>query len=135
MINKIKNKIKQWLFSEEIKELQLIKNQIEKILFNFNNAKEELWKARNSYREAYDLTREAQLIVNKMLDVGVDVHMKDEFSWAVICLQGRPEYVKFIPLTGYDAKNVLMFLRQFEGSNRVIDSHLGFKDMVKNWWL
>lgn len=48
---------------------------------------------------------------NQITDVAVDVGLfhDSEYSWAVVCIEGRPEYVKFIPLSGADARTVMDF--------------------------
>lgn len=47
---------------------------------------------------------------NQLTDVAVDVGFHDsEHSWAVVCIAGRPEYVKFIPLSRADARTVMNF--------------------------
>ena len=61
------------------------------------------------------------------------LHHSQDHSWAVVCIAGKPEYVKFIPLNYDTAKDVLRFLKQFEYSNKVIDSPIAFKYMVKDY--
>lgn len=43
-------------------------------------------------------------------------------NWAIICIKGKPEYVKFIDLAHRDARELQMFIKRFEGTNRVIDT-------------
>ena len=71
---------------------------------------------------------------NQITDVAVDVGFHDsEHSWAVVCIAGRPEYVKFIPLSGTDARTVMNFLRQFQYSRLIVDSPLRFKDELQRY--
>lgn len=73
---------------------------------------------------------------NQITDVAVDVGFHDsERSWAVVCVEGRPEYVKFIPLSGADARTVRNFLRQFQYSQTIVDSPLRFKDELQRYFI
>ena len=66
-----------------------------------------------------------------MIDVGTDVGFhSDDHSWAVVCIKGHSEYVKFIPLSHKGARDVLDFLKRFRYSDRVVDSPFAFRDMV-----
>lgn len=73
---------------------------------------------------------------NQITDVAVDVGFHDsEHSWAVVCVEGRPEYVKFIPLSRADARTVMNFLRQFQYSQLIVDSPLRFKDELQRYFI
>lgn len=73
---------------------------------------------------------------NQITDVAVDVGFHDsEHSWAVVCIAGRPEYVKFIPLSRADARTVMNFLRQFQYSQLIVDSPLRFKDELQRCFI
>ena len=84
-------------------------------------------------KEAINLADECRKTMNKICEVGTDIgfHSK-EHSWAVICINGNKEYVKFMPLTGQDAREVMKFLKLFQYSQHTIDSPLAFRDMVKH---
>ena len=76
---------------------------------------------------------ECRRLLTQFVDIGVDVGFhSDDHSWAVICIAGKPEYVKFMPLEYKDAKCVLDFLKQFQYSRQVIDSPFAFKEMVRD---
>lgn len=75
-------------------------------------------------------------MMNSMIDVGTDIGFySDDHSWAVVCIKGHPEYVKFIPLSHRDAHEVLEFLKHFKYSDRVIDSllHLEIWLIIVSW--
>lgn len=77
-------------------------------------------------------------MIQNITDVGVDIGYKDsEHSWAVVCIKGKIEYVKFIPLTHESSLEVLKLLKQFAPNkcNRVIDSPLRYKDIVDDYIL
>ena len=72
---------------------------------------------------------------NEITDVAVDVGFTNkEHSWAVVCIAGKPEYVKFIPLSGADARTVIDFLKHLHYSKRIVDSPLGFRHMLDDYF-
>lgn len=75
-----------------------------------------------------DRTKE---LVTPLFDVGTDVGFGDDHSWAVICIQGKPEYVKFIPLDHKDTFEIIDFLRRFQRSKHIIDSPICFREMIR----
>lgn len=76
---------------------------------------------------------ECRRLLTQFVDIGVDVGFhSDDHSWAVICIAGKTEYVKFMPLAHKDARYVLDFLKQFQYSRQVIDSPFAFREMVKD---
>ena len=114
--DKIRDKLRTWLFETELKDLQKSTIQMQ--------------MARNQYSDAYRLVNDCHQLMNSMMDVGTDIHLYSDHSWAVVCIKGHPEYVSFMPLSHRDAHEVLEFLKRFRYSNRVIDSPFAFKDMV-----
>lgn len=114
--NKIRDKLRAWVFETELKDLQKATIQMQ--------------IARNQYSEAYRLANDCHQLMNSMMDVGTDIHLHSDHSWAVVCIKGHPEYVSFIPLSHRDAHEVLEVLKRFRYSNRVIDSPFAFRDMV-----
>lgn len=135
----IKDKLKRWLLSEELNKLdnlQYYYNALYKETFECNSklrdSERKLHNAFLELKEAHRVCDNLQIMLNEITDVGVDVGLYgEEHSWAVICIAGKPEYVKFIPLSHADARTVLDFLKNFRYSRTVIDSPFGFKDMVK----
>lgn len=105
-----------WLFETELKDLQKATIQMQ--------------MARNQYSDTYRLVNDCHQLINSMMDVGTDIHLHSDHSWAVVCIKGHPEYVSFMPLSHRDAHEVLELLKRFRYSNRVIDSPFAFKDMV-----
>lgn len=58
-----------------------------------------------------------------------------EKSWAVVCVEGKYNVVKFIDLSNKEADDVFRFLKNFEGSRYVNDTPMGYlpKDMFIGW--
>ena len=123
---KIKEKIKEWLFSSEMIRIKQLEKQIEESTNRLRLASIQLG---NSEKEIEECRR----LLTQFVDMGVDVGFhSDNHSWAVICIAGKPEYVKFMPLAHKDAKCVLDFLKQFQYSRQVVDSPFAFKEMVRD---
>lgn len=120
----LKEKIKQWLVKEVLKE------EIQKL----NQAQACYNRASCLCEESLENNREMQKMFNEITDVAVDVNMgRNEHSWAVVCIAGKPEYVKFIPLSGADARTVIEFLKNFQYSKHIVDSPLGFRHMLNDY--
>lgn len=110
---KLRQKLKRWLFKEELEDL---KNMIH-----------EYFLVKKSLLNNIEL-------MESILDVGVDVSdpKTQEYSWAVVCIKGHPEHVRFVNLTGQDASQVLNFLKHFENSNVAVDSPVHFRQMFED---
>lgn len=122
----LKEKIKQWLIKEVLKE------EIQKL----NQAQACYNRASCLCEESLENNREMQKMFNEITDVAVDVNMgRNEHSWAVVCIAGKPEYVKFIPLNRNDARSVIDFLNQFQYSKHIVDSPIRFRHMLNDYFL
>ena len=137
---KLKEKLKNWLFADEIKRIQILetcyKDQIDWFKNRANDAYMSSERAKLSYQRSEKEVEECRKLLTQLVDIGVDVGFHtEEHSWAVICIAGYPEYVKFLPLTHRDARGVLDFLKQFQYSRQVIDSPIAFKSMVRDRFL
>lgn len=131
---KIKDKIKKWIFADEINRLTSLEkrykkydNWIKKVDRMYSLSAEAKKDCEDSQREL----EECRKLLNQICDVGVDVGFRgEEHSWAVVCVAGKPEYVKFIPLNRGDARQVMDFLKRFQYSKHVIDSPIAFKSIL-----
>lgn len=136
MFQKLKEKIRKWLLEILQPDIDALKNEI-------NESNTTLRFATNNYNEAArqcqistKQNEEMKKMYNQITDVAVDVGFHDsEHSWAVVCIAGRPEYVKLIPLSGTDARTVMNFLRQFQYSRLIVDSPLRFKDELQRYFI
>ena len=120
----LKCKIKDWLreevFKEELEDLRFMKLQC-------MNA------SAHSDRALHEVD-EMKLLYQSITNVGVDIDC-NRHSWAVICIDGRPEYVKFVDLTGAEARDIKSFVNQFGKKKAVVDSPFGspFRDYIKGY--
>lgn len=137
-MNWLKNKLKKWLFKEELswinetdkklEQLQQKINQYDKLLKRIAEKEQQLNEANKKLEEAFKITEDAKRIVNSIVDVGVDVEPYEHSgSWAVLCVDGKPNYMKFVRLDRKDTRELISFLKRFEYSpKRTIDSPYGF---------
>lgn len=133
LIENIRDKLRIWLLSDDLFQLETSKKAYESARIRFTYANAQLAEASNTYSSAYKMVDDCHKMMNSMIDVGTDVGFySDDHSWAVVCIKGHPEYVKFIPLSYKDAHEVLEFLKHFKYSDRVVDSPFSFKDMVNH---
>ena len=133
---KLRNKLKNWLFADEIQRIKHIERIIDDSVHRFRMASVQLGDAENQLHNAEKEVEECRKLLTQLVDIGVDVGFStEEHSWAVICIAGKQEYVKFLPLNSGDARDVLRFLKQFEYSRRIVDSPLAFKNILKNEFL
>ena len=98
---KMKNWLREEVFKEDIDSIKSMKLQCKNTLNEVNKMKS---------------------LYQQITNVGVAVDYYGKNSWAVICIDGHPEYVKFVDLKESEARDIKNFLRRFEKSNVVVDS-------------
>ena len=131
--DKIRDKLRLWLLTDDIFQAKEAKKLYESACKKCEYANMQLADATAAYKNSHKLVDDCQVMLNSIIDVGTDVGFySDDHSWAVVCIKGHPEYVKFIPLSHKDAHEVLNFLKHFKYSNRVVDSPFAFRDMVEH---
>jgi hypothetical protein len=61
--------------------------------------------------------------IENVVHIGTDVHCdKQNHSWAVVCIEGKMNMVKFVYLGRSDAREILFFLKKYESGRHCIDS-------------
>lgn len=131
------NKVKSWIRKRLISFLNIddLTNLLDKHIDNNDNAFKDL---RNLTYNLNDNTRKEiqqnishfQQSVNTLHDtvenvvhIGTDVHMPQSGrSWAVVCIEGKINIVKFIDLDRKNAREVLDFLKHFEAGRHCVDA-------------
>lgn len=86
-------KIFRWIFKNELSELDELKSDLKIKQDKLNNLFENI-------------------------DVSVDVNQRSP-SWAVISIQGKQDYIKFIDLGQSEIRDIQHFLRHFERNVKV----------------
>lgn len=136
MFQKLKEKIRKWLLEILQPDIDALKNEIDESNTTLKIAQSNCNDATRQLKISTQQNEEMKKMYNQIIDVAVDVGFHDEnHSWAVVCVEGRPEYVKFIPLSGADARTVMNFLRQFQYSKLIVDSPLRFKDELQRYFI
>lgn len=89
--------------------------------------------AKEKQKESYELLNDCRKTMNSVCDIGTDIcfHGNDH-SWAVICIHGKTDYVKFVPMKQSDVREISRFLKRFEWSNRVTGSPFRLKEMIED---
>lgn len=131
MFNKLRNKLRNWLFKEELNKINFIERELNQSLDRLRFTAIQVEKANELSKESYDINVQLQKIITPLLDIGTDVGFREDHSWAVICVKGRPEYVKFMPLNSAETREIINFLKRYERSSHIIDSPLAFRHMIK----
>jgi hypothetical protein len=100
---------------------KLIDDNWESTTRNFNELSK---KCINTYSEQQEQINALNRTLQSVVSLGTDVVRPTEGSksWAVVCIEGRYNIVKFIDLQGQDYRHILDYLKQFECSRRVIDT-------------
>jgi hypothetical protein len=132
---KIKNwkqKIKNWLFADELKDIQELQTQYEHIMKIYNHSEALLTEARREHMKSRDIVVDCHKYMNSICDVGTDIGLYNDHSWAVICIHGKIDYVRFIDMRHEDVMSIAKFLKTFEYSNRITDSPLGYKRYLED---
>jgi hypothetical protein len=110
----------------------------EELLKSFEKAYRILREAREMHDESHTLLSDCHKFMNSICDVGVDMGFRDvDHSWAVICIHGNKDYMKFVDMSQADIRTIASFLKQFQYSNRVTDSPLAkgmIEDMIIKKW-
>ena len=130
---KIKQKIKNWLLSDELDDIQKLKNQYEHMIKMYEHAESCLIEANKEHMKSREIIVDCHKYMNSICDVGTDIGLySDDHSWAVICIHGKIDYVKFIDMRREDVMSIAKFLKNFEYSNRITDSPLNYKAMLED---
>lgn len=125
-MKKIKDIIKQWLLKDELKEIAKIKSFKTDYDYLVNISRRSLSllnEAKDREEKSYTLLDDCHKFMNSICDVGTDIGYRDvDHSWAVICVHGTRDYIKFVDMRQSDIRSIVSFLKTFERANRVTDS-------------
>jgi hypothetical protein len=134
---KLKEKFKNWLFKEELNDIKETKAMYEELFKSWGKACDIVREAREMHFKSHTLLSDCHKFMNSVCDVGTDIgYTTSEHSWAVICVHGKKDYVKFVDMDQADIRTIVSFLKNFEYSNRVTDSPLHrdyIEDMIRKW--
>jgi hypothetical protein len=79
-----------------------------------------LTKEVNHFNQSIDAIHRT---VESVIHIGTDVYKPNQgHSWAVICVEGKMNIIKFIDLDRTDAREIFDFLKHFEAGRHCIDT-------------
>lgn len=130
--DKMRDKLRIWLLEDDLFQVEAAKKSYNDAVEKCEYANRQLADAAITYKNSRKLVDDCHQLMNSMMDVGTDIHLHSDHSWAVVCIKGHPEYVSFMPLSSDDARSVIRFLQRFKYSNKVVDSPFGFKNMIND---
>ena len=138
-MNKIKNciwiKLRKFLCIDNIenefrKHETKNKYEVESLQYQVNSNYKTLNKNISHFQESVNTLHTT---VENVVHIGTDVHYAPDnynHSWAVICVEGKINIVKFIPLDRKDARDIMHFLKHFESGRHCVDTP--YKEMFYN---
>lgn len=97
---------------------KIFKNELDRL----KNAEEKLKEATAESLKLISEASKLRATITKLINIGVDISRPPDKSWAVVCIGGKPEYVDFREFSRGEIIHVINFLKQFKGSNKIIDS-------------
>ena len=130
--DKMRDKLRLWLLEGDLFQVEAAKKSYNDAVEKCEYANRQLADTAITYKNSHKLVDDCHQLMNSMMDVGTDIHLHSDHSWAVVCIKGHPEYVSFMPLSSGDTRDVIRFLQRFKYSDRVIDSPFGFKNMIND---
>lgn len=147
MFNKLKAKLRLKLrlflgVSDLEENFTEYKHSNDREIFNHNmNLKwcgEQFEIHKNKFGVQNDKIEALHNTLQNVVSIGSDITNRQydmSGSWAVVCIEGRYNVVKFVDLRGQYGRDILHFLKQFEAGRYVIDAPMGFfsKDMFVDW--
>lgn len=128
---RFKEKLKNWLFKKELNDIKELQDKYDALVRSAERANALANEAREMHYKSHGLLNDCHKLMNSICDVGTDIgfNTKDH-SWAVICVHGKKDFVKFVDMHQSDVRTIVSFLKNFEYSNRVTDSPLGFQRWI-----
>lgn len=121
IFNKLKLKIKGYLGIAKLEEeLKMTQRELREYKTVNKAAIERLFNDINYNAQAINSLHRA---IENVVHIGTDVQEnRSGHSWAVVCIEGKLNIVKFVDLDRKDAREILDFLKHFEGSRHCIDA-------------
>ena len=134
---RLKDNFKNWLFKEELNDIKETKEKYDELQKSVKRAVALTNEACNMHNKSHILLEDCRKFMSSICDVGTDIGYRSvDHSWAVICVHGKMDYVKFVDMKQSDIRSIVNFLKNFEYSNRVTDSPLNkrmIEDMIVRW--
>lgn len=123
-------KIKEWIRNKLIKFLGIdllsteLKREIKWVDQNLTDRiNNEVKYLKNDINHLQDSVNTLHNTVENVVHIGTDVRRNeyDGHSWAVICIEGKMNLVKFVDLGRKDMMDVMQFLKRYEAGRHCVD--------------
>lgn len=106
--------------------------------FAMNDQDRNINSLRKSLRSSEDKINTLHTTLSNVVSFGSDIYKNQnryDRSWAVVCIEGNNNIVKFVDLSSKDARDVLNVLKSFEGGRYVNDTPMSYlpKEMFIDW--
>ena len=92
--------------------------QINNLTTWINNTNRDLKKDISHFQDSVNTLHDT---VENVVHIGTDVQRDDRHSWAVVCVEGKMNIVKFVDLNRKDARDIFEFLKHFEAGRHCVD--------------
>ena len=87
------------------------------------NIKTDIKDLNNRIMHQQDSIDKFHTTIQNVVHIGTDVRYQEYgHSWAVVCVEGNINIVKFVDLDRKDAREILDFLKHFEAGKHCVDS-------------
>lgn len=85
-----------------------------------NNTRKDLGNQISYFQESVNTLHNT---VENVVHIGTDVRVNERgYSWAVVCIEGKMNIVKFIDLDRKNAREIFEFLKHFEAGRHCVDT-------------
>jgi len=131
-MKKIKESIKKWLgienYSQEIALIHSVNELQDRKIKELNGVIVTSERADQLHRAAQYTINQVEKL-KEYFQLGADVHMSPGDSWAVFCIGGKTEYVRFVRLNASEIRGLMEFIKHFPASreDKFIDLPHGLK--------
>lgn len=125
-MNWLKKKIQDWLGITRLQnEYNLLSKTHTKLLEEYNGLNRKYSKVVTDTQSVISINkglRERNEFILKNFQIAVDHNPYENQSWAVVCINGQPQYVNFLTLRHAEAREIMDYLRHYDKGSMVVDS-------------
>ncbi|UGO47971.1 hypothetical protein PQE72_gp157 [Bacillus phage vB_BanS_Skywalker] len=112
----LKTKLRDWLGVQEAEDYFC--RNIDDLERRYSKLVDEHLKLEDTNRAL----RERNEFILKNFQIAVDHNPYENQSWAVVCINGQPQYVNFLTLRHHEAHEIMRYLRHYDKGSMVVDS-------------
>lgn len=116
----IRNKLRKFLYIDELESSVSDLNAT--MQTSKSNLEYEIKKINRDISDCNNVIDALHNTIENIVHIGTDIRHEGKGSWAVICIEGNMNIVKFVDLDRKDAREVMDFLKHFEAGRHCIDT-------------